>query len=61
MITETSQRITCFISTKSEILCDHAVLARGRRVPARARPPRSPRITEVNGIHPMGAELSALT
>jgi hypothetical protein len=24
MITETSQRITCFVSAKSEITCDHA-------------------------------------
>jgi len=30
---------------KSEILSDHAVATRRRRVPARARPPRSPRST----------------
>jgi hypothetical protein len=42
MITETLQRITCFISTKSEITCDHA--APGARVP-RAGPRMGPTAT----------------
>jgi hypothetical protein len=44
MITETSQLITCFISTKSEILRDHAA--------PRARAPRgSPRTVLTNTTH----------
>jgi hypothetical protein len=35
MITENPQPITCFISTKSEILDDQVAPGRGRRVPAR--------------------------
>jgi hypothetical protein len=42
MIMEIPQRITCFISMKSEILYDHAASASGRRAPARTRPPTAP-------------------
>jgi hypothetical protein len=58
MIVEIKQPITCFISTKSENLHDHAAPVRGRRVSARARASRT---TSVNGIglRPRSAEAEA--
>jgi hypothetical protein len=47
MITETPQPISCFISTKSEILSGYAAPGAGRHAPARARPPRT---TQANGV-----------
>jgi hypothetical protein len=52
MIAEIPPAISGFISTKSEILHDHAAPAPGRRVSACARPTRPPRTTYLTAFPP---------
>ena len=56
MIMWIPQLISCGIHMKSEILSDDARPARGRRAPVAARPSRSPRATQVDGIGVVGRE-----
>jgi hypothetical protein len=49
MIAEIPQPITCFISTKSEILSDYAAPRARPRLPACARPSRATSATAISG------------